>query len=190
MTQLVGRETIYEEIPNIIRQLRLEASARVEFVTADLHVDEEEAEFMQAGGIKRYFDPATKASAAEKVKEVVDKRKASPQIVVEEAAAQALRAHYMQEVRPYLDERPAPLSRRLFETPEKLQAYFAYLRTLLPEATYPVVNDLEQICDERRQLIVEARLYQWLHSWLFAHVPLSFAFLVLTFVHAVMALRW
>ena len=29
-----------------------------------------------------------------------------------------------------------------------------------------------------------------LHTWLFAHVPLSFAFLVLTAVHAVLSLRY
>jgi hypothetical protein len=190
MTQLISRETIYEQIPNIIWQLRLDANERVEFVTADLGVDEGEPEFVKAGGVKQYFDAAQKKSAAEKVEEVVRKRKSSPQIMVDEAAAQALRAHYLEEIRPYLAEQPQPFSRRLFETAEKVAAYFAYLRTLLPEPVHPVLRDLEEICEERRQLAVQQKLHGWLHGWLFVHVPLSFAFLVLTFVHAVLALRW
>ena len=39
MTELVPRETIYEQIPTVIRGLRIEADERVEFVTADLGID-------------------------------------------------------------------------------------------------------------------------------------------------------
>lgn len=190
MTQSVGRETIYEQIPNIIRQLRMDATERVEFVTADLGVDEEEPEFIQAGGVKQYFDPAQKQGAAEKLEEVVKKRKSSPQIAIEEPDALALKAHYLQEIRPFLMERPEAFSRDLFDTAEKVSAYFAYLRTLLPEAAHKILKDLEEICQERRQLALQARLHRWLHGWLFVHVPLSFGFLVLTLAHAVMSLRY
>jgi len=190
MTQLVDRETIYQQIPVIVSELRLDADERVEFVTADLGVDESEAEVVKAGGVKQYFDPKQKASAAEKVEAEVKRRKTSPQILAEEAAAQALRAHYLQEMRPFLIERPLAFSRKLFGTPERVAAYFSYIRTLLPEQTHPVLNDLERICGERRQLLVQARLHRWLHGWLFVHVPLSFAFLLLTFVHAIWSLRY
>jgi hypothetical protein len=33
-------------------------------------------------------------------------------------------------------------------------------------------------------------LHRWLHSWLYLHVPLSMAFLVLVVVHAVWSLRY
>jgi hypothetical protein len=190
MTELVSRETIYQQIPVIVSDLRVDADERVEFVTADLGVHEDEAEFIKAGGVKQYFDPKQKASAAEKVEAEVQKRKSSPQIASEEAAAQALRAHYLQEMRPFLIERPLAFSRRLFGTPERVAAYFNYIRTLLPEPTHAVLNDLEKICEERQQLLVQARLHRWLHGWLFLHVPLSFAFLLLTFVHAVWSLRF
>jgi len=190
MTQLVTRETIYEEIPNMIRQLREDASARVEFVTADLRVEDEELEFMKAGGVKRYFDPATKESNAKKVQEALKKRRDSPQIPTDESAVHTLKAHYTLEIRPFLQERPPALPRSLFDTREKVKAYFDYLRTLLPEPAHKVLEDLEAICQERRELAIQARLHWWLHSWLFVHVPLSFAFLLLTFLHAVMALRW
>jgi len=64
------------------------------------------------------------------------------------------------------------------------------LRTIMPVAAHDVLRDLEEICEERRQLIVQRRLHLWLHTWLLAHVPLSFALLVLTAVHAVLSLRY
>jgi hypothetical protein len=60
----------------------------------------------------------------------------------------------------------------------------------MPVAAHGILADLQEICDERRQLIVQRKLHYWLHGWLLLHVPLSFAFLVLTAVHAVLSLRY
>jgi hypothetical protein len=190
MTELVPRETIYEQIPTVIRGLRMEADERAEFVTADLGLAEEEPEFTRAGGVKRYFDPAQKKGAAEKLQVFIDKRKASPQIEIEESARQAMRAHYLQEIRPFLQETPAAASARLLGTRELVAAYFNHLRTIMPVAAHEVLHDLEEISEERRQLLVQRRLHLWMHTWLLVHVPLSFAFLVLTAVHAVLSLRY
>ena len=190
MTELVPRETIYEQIPTIIRGLRGEADERVEFVTADLGIAEEDAEFVRAGGVKQYFDPAQKKGAAEKLQVFVDKRKASPQIEIDEAAREAVRAHYLQEIRPFLRETPAAASYRLLASREQVAAYFHHLRTIMPVAAHDVLRDLEEISEERRQLLVQRRLHLWMHTWLLIHVPLSFAFLVLTAVHAVLSLRY
>jgi hypothetical protein len=190
MTELVSRETIYEQIPTVIRGLRVEADERVEFVTADLGLAEEELEYTRAGGTKQYFDAGQKKSAAEKVQAVVDKRKAAPQIEVADDARDALRAHYLQEVRPYLQDTPAPASRALLGTAPMVAAYFNHLRTIMPVAAHDVLRDLEEICEERRQLLVQRRLHLWLHTWLLVHVPLSFAFLILAAVHSVISLRY
>jgi len=48
--------------------------------------------------------------------------------------------------------------------------------------------DLESMVEERRQLAIQVKLHHWLHGWLFLHVPVSMAFLVLTLVHAVVSL--
>jgi hypothetical protein len=64
------------------------------------------------------------------------------------------------------------------------------LRALAPVAFRPVLDDLESICEEQRQLTRQRRLYHFLHAWLLVHVPLSIALLVLGGVHAVMALRY
>jgi hypothetical protein len=190
MTELVARETIFEQIPTVIHGLRTEADERVEFVTADLGLPEDETEFAHAGGVKQYFDPVQKKSAAEKVQAVVERRKSTPQIELEEGAREALRAHYLQEIRPFLQIQPVGVSRRLFARRESVAAYFGHLRTIMPVAAHDLIKDLEDVCEERRQLAVQRRLHLFLHSWLLVHVPLSFALLVLTAIHAVLSLRY
>lgn len=64
------------------------------------------------------------------------------------------------------------------------------LRPLTPSVFRSVLDDLESICEEQRQLTRQRRLYHFLHVWLLVHVPLSIALLVLGGVHAVMALRY
>jgi len=190
MTELITRETIFEQIPAVVHGLRIEADERVEFITADLGLAEEEVEYVHAGGVKQYFDPAQKKSAAEKVQAVVERRKSTPQIELEEGAREALRAHYLQEIRPFLQIQPAGISRRLFASRESVAAYFGHLRTIMPVAAHDVIKDLEDMCEERRQLAVQRKLHLWMHSWLVLHVPLSFALLVLTAIHAVLSLRY
>ena len=190
MTEVVTRETIYEQIPTVVRKLRMEADQRVEFITADLAVDDPEPEYVHAGGVKRYFDPSQKKSAADREMEEVQKRKASPQIEVDETSRETLRAHYLQEIRPFLTDRPVGLSRKLFSDRDLVAAYFGRLRIIMPVAAHDVLRDIESICEERRQLSVQRRLHLWLHLWMLVHVPLSFAFLVVVAVHAVLSLRY
>ncbi len=188
MTRLVTRETLYDQIPSVIKSLRREADERVEFVTADLGVEDPEPDRIWAGGRKYYFDESQKKSAAEKVEAERRKRKASPQLATGEESAAALKTHYLREVRPYLAADPPVICQQLFRDAASLAAYFRRLRILVPENAHPVLADLESICDERRQLAIQKRLHEYLHGWLYAHVPLSFALLILTTVHAVMSL--
>lgn len=190
MTELTPHETIFEQIPTVVRGLRTEADERVEFITADLGLDEEAPELVRAGGVKQYFDPAQKKSAAEKVQAVVERRKSSPQIEVDEDSREAMRAHYLQEIRPYLTDSPAPYFRKLFGTAQRVSAYFGHLNIVMPVASHGILRDLAEICEERRQLLAQRRMHFWLHGWLLVHVPLSFALLVLTAVHAVVSLRY
>jgi hypothetical protein len=95
---------------------------------------------------------------------------------------------YDKEVRPYLEKeggKGCAISVRGTAGP-----MFANLRTLLPEVIHPVVSDLESICEEKRQLDHQIRMHRLLHGWLFIHVPLSLALLVMGAIHAVMALRY
>ena len=95
MSQLVKRETVYRQIPFVVDQLRREADARVEFVTADLGIDDPESEILYAGGRKFYFDPVQRKSAGEKVAAETQKRKTVPQIPVDKQTVDGLRRHYL-----------------------------------------------------------------------------------------------
>mgnify|MGYP001336240692 CR=1 FL=1 len=189
MTELVQKETIYEQIPNVIDALRLEADERAEFVTAGMGIEEVPDErVLRAGGKKYYFDAAQFKSAMDKIDTVRNKRRGSPQIAVDEASVAALRAHYLKEIRPYLVPKPERAGRQLFQTQQAVAAYFERLRTILPPGAHEVLLDLEAIVEERRQLAIQVKLHRWLHGWLLVHLPLSMAFLVLTLVHAVVSL--
>jgi hypothetical protein len=87
-----------------------------------------------------------------------------------------LRELYSSRVRPLLDNPP----------PDLIEP----LRPLVAPAFRGVLDDLESICEEQRQLGRQRRMYHWLHAWLLVHVPLSVALLILGGVHAVMALRY
>lgn len=190
MKELVGKETIFEQIPLVIEGLRAEATERIEFATADLGAKDEIPEYQRAGGVKVYFDLEQKQSNAKKVRAVIEQRKQSPQIEIDEDARAALRVHYLREIRPYLANRPPDSSVERFRTRERIAAYFRHLCTVMPQPAHDILKDLEDLCEERRQLLIQRRLHLWLHGWLLVHVPLSFALLVLTAVHAVFSLRY
>jgi hypothetical protein len=101
---------------------------------------------------------------------------AAAQIDVEYDDKIRLREVYQSKIRPVLEQPPAEL--------------FAPLRFAFPEPLHATLNDLENICEEQRQLNRQVKLYRWLHAWLLVHVPLSIALLVLGGVHAFMALRY
>jgi hypothetical protein len=67
---------------------------------------------------------------------------------------------------------------------------FLSLRTLCPPALHETVAALEEIWEEARELNRQEKLHHLLHGWLLVHVPLSYALLALTVVHAVQALRY
>ena len=64
------------------------------------------------------------------------------------------------------------------------------MRTLVPPALAESVDDLADICEERRQLRAQERLHRVLHGWLFVHVPLTMALMALSVFHALWALRY
>src|SRR5205085_2723402 len=80
---------------------------------------------------------------------------------------------YDKEVRPYLEKeggKGCAIAAR-----DSSIAMFANLKTLLPEVIHSVVVNLENICEEKRQLDHQVRMHRVLHGWLFIHVPLSLA---------------
>jgi hypothetical protein len=160
MTREVTMETIYEEIEHVRAQLREEAEELVTQATAE----------------------TAKAAAAG----VAGSTMAS--VAVREDEAAPLRNFFEQELKPFL-ETPGARRHALADQAQSRSA-FAQLRTLVPPGFHVTLEDLESICEEERQLSLQARLHLWLHGWLLLHIPLSLALILLGAVHAVMALRY
>ena len=161
MTREVTMETIYEEIGHVRAQLL------------------EEAEDL----VKQATTVAPKAAAAG----AAEKAETTAVAVVEDQNV-PLRNFFEQEMKPFL-QNPGARGQALADQAQARSA-FLQLRTLVPPALHSTLEDLESICEEERQLSLQARLHLWLHGWLLLHIPLSLALILLGAFHAVMALRY
>jgi hypothetical protein len=72
----------------------------------------------------------------------------------------------------------------------RARGMFQHLRLLMPPNLVATVDDLENICEEKRELDRQRRIHRLLHGWLLVHIPLSYALLLLGAIHAVFALRY
>lgn len=98
------------------------------------------------------------------------------------------RETYARAIRPFLN---APdVSNGELADEHRAGVLFQSIRRVTPAAMHEALGDLEDICEEERQLSRQSKLYRLLHLWLLAHVPLSIVLLALGGVHAVMALRY
>ncbi|HUD98806.1 MAG TPA: hypothetical protein VMR62_04480, partial [Bryobacteraceae bacterium] len=107
---------------------------------------------------------------------------------IEQEDRARFREIYLGKVRPFLVDPDA--ARLELADPRRSAEVFESLRRITVASVHPVLNDLENICEEEYQLSRQVRIYRWLHAWLLVHVPLSIALLALGAVHAVMALRY
>ena len=165
MLTRVPMETIYEQIPHVRAQLLVEADT----IVSDA-----------CGGLAVVTDPA-----AERVLAGASKLQTAVRIDADDAAP--LREFYLAEMRPFVE---SPRDSHPLAVKEHTEQVFARLRTLLPQTFHGALVDLENICEEERQLSRQHKMHAWLHGWLLTHIPLSFALLVLAIIHIVTALRY
>ena len=173
-TAQLPMETIYEQIDRVRGQLAEEAGQIVEETCAAL-----EGEVSRASERQR----AMSASAGTQGGLTV----ASGLQASQEVSAQ-LRQFLEKEMRPYLERtsgHPTILDKQV-----QAQKIFQQFRVLLPPELHSNLDDLENICEEKRQLDKQSRLHKILHGWLLVHIPLSYALLLLGAVHAAVALRF
>jgi len=184
MTNDVKLETIYDEIGNVQKLMREEADRGVEAICGPLGLAKGEKEDGQrAGGFS-----AARAMAVTSSGSAVAVAAAAETAVLTEEECAPLRQFYLREMRPFL-EQPKHRGSRLGDA-DKARGAFSGLQTLLPPSAQATVQDLEDICDEARQLVRQERLHRLLHGWLLVHIPISLALILLGAVHAVMALRY
>jgi len=194
MTSDVPLETIYDEIDRVRSLLREEADRAVESLCGSLGLSKTSGEEGQrAGGFTALRTIAASAvplrtSAAVSAGASAAVATAPEIVLLREEESAPLRRFYLNEMRPFL-ERPKQRGQRLADA-ARAGSTLAGLRTLLPVAAHVTLADLEDICDEARQLTRQERLHLWLHGWLLLHIPLSLALILLGAIHAVMALRY
>ncbi len=102
-----------------------------------------------------------------------------------------LRSVYLEQVRPFLAESRTRRSVRKSALASDVQSrrLFHDTEALLPATLHPVLNELKEACEIRRQFEQQRRILRWMHWWLMLHVPVSVALLVFLAAHVVMALR-
>lgn len=173
-TTQLPMETIYEQIDHVRDQLAMEAGRLVDSACDTLDGELSRASIGQL---------AAAASAGTDWDVTV-----ADGLGFDEQASRQLRRFFLDETLPYL-EKVGPRGMALAE-PLRAKGMFQQLRILLPSALHSTTDNLETICEEKRQLDLQRRYHLVLHGWLLVHIPLSYAVLLLGAVHAVMALRY
>ncbi|MBI1851327.1 MAG: hypothetical protein HYR85_13385 [Planctomycetes bacterium] len=173
----VPRETIFEQIDRKIEFLVKEADERVEQVAGTLGVESPEVAMVAAGARERSaggFDKSRLKTASTPVAAV-------PQ-------SEPLRDFYLSEVRPFLlsnGKLTGPLA-----NDTEAKGRFRNVRLKVPSTLHETISEIEDICKERQEYELQRKIHFWLHGWLWVHVPISMALLVLAAFHAVMALKF
>ncbi|MGH9528881.1 MAG: hypothetical protein ACRD2S_03075 [Terriglobales bacterium] len=173
-TQRIPMETIYEQIGRVRSQLIEEAQSLIS-----------EASSALAGSVSHATGEQRAASASAGT---MGGLTVASGLQMDEGASIELGEFFRREMQPYLVQaggRHMALADR-----NRSQTMFQQLRLLLPPHLHPSLDDLENICEEKRELDQQARYHRILHGWLLIHIPLSYALLLLGGVHAVMALRY
>ena len=173
-TERIPMETIYEQIGRVRSQLVEEASRLVKDACATL-----------AGSLSGATMEQRAAAAGAGT--MGGLTVASGLQADLEASAQ-LRNFFQQQMQPFLERggsRGLALADRL-----RSQGIFRQVKALVPPNLHPTVDDLENICEEKRELDQQACYHRILHGWLLVHIPLSYALLLLGAVHSVIALHY
>ena len=182
MTRLVPNETIYDQVPQVIRHLAVEADD-VAAVCGPLNGED----------ITEWRQRRVAALNTRKGKALMTEERRDELVALVNAApvsgALPLKELYVSEVKPYLAGENGHAKSDLDDT-VRATSVFATRKLLLPATLHEPLADMERICGEVRNLRFQRKLHRWLHAWLLVHVPLSAALLVLGVVHAIMALKW
>ena len=187
MTTDVPLETIYAEIASVRSLLREEADRDIESICGSLGLAKSGDDSGQRAGGFTALRPIS-APAAASTGVAVAVAAAAEIVLLSEEESAPLRHFYLNEMRAFLAS--PKLRRSRLANAVKARNAFTGLRTLLPVAAHSTIDDLQEICDEARQLLRQELLHRWLHGWLLLHIPLSLALILLGAIHGVMALRF
>lgn len=158
-------ETIFEQIDHVEDKLREEAESKIKSITERKIEAEFDLEAVPAGAAGAEVTARTVATMT--------------------PGAEAIETFYRQAVVPAL----APRGQGFNGNGAK-PSNFDVLRSGTPLAVHDVIADLQSIVEERRQLERQRKIHTVLHAWLWIHIPMSLAMLILMVLHAIIALRY
>jgi len=171
MTQRVPMETVYEQIDHVLEQLVQEAAVIVSDIGAAIEAEIEREDELQEL-------PPVSASP----------KGVPATVATEERVSKKVAVFFDSQMKPYLVSRRP--EKHLLGNTVRAAAAFQQLKVLVSRSLWPKFDDLENICEEKRQLERERRLHKLLHGWLLFHIPASYALLLLGALHAFAALRY
>ncbi|HEY3789202.1 MAG TPA: hypothetical protein VGL71_10120, partial [Urbifossiella sp.] len=168
MTERVSREAVYEQIPHL--RTALAESALI--FRKELRA---QAKKVGPGGVSN-------AAAPTMTMPLTRMTLVASATLPDESSQQAIADFLDEEALPYLHGQTQKKSRLADQ--HASDDVFRLLQLSVAEKWRPKVAELQQWCDDRRDMDLQIRLHHWMHYWLIVHVPLSFALLVMTFWHA------
>ena len=170
-------ETIYAQIGHVLEEYRREARLLVEVTCGPAPEAGSAASFMASAVSPRVAMKPTRAVVAEGGFGAV-------------AGSAPLRTFYEAYARPYLEAPIRRAGRHPLAVAARAAELFRAARAELPVAAHPALDRLAELCDHRRQLDREDRLFRRLHTWLAFHFALSLSLFFLMIAHIVLALRY
>lgn len=173
-TERLPMETIYEQIGRVREKLLAESAALVE-----------EAQGALTGNLARATSDQLAAAASAGT---IGGLTVASGLQVNEEARNELAQFYENEMRPFLSRDGG--GRLALAEANRSRGMFQQLHIMLPAALHPIIDDLENIAEEKRQLDRQRLYHNILHGWLLVHIPASYSLLALGAVHAVVALRY
>ena len=180
----VPAETIYSQINQVIDQYRDEAESLVKATCGP----GDSARPGETGPEDSPTQDYLVVGTMRMVGNVQGKVLRTGSVAVWVPGSEPLMAFHTRYIEPYLN---AGSRRGLeLESPRKAAALFEGLKLRLRSEAHPIVDRLAELCDQKRQLDLQARLHRWLFTWLAIHLALSSALLVLMFAHVLLALKY
>jgi hypothetical protein len=183
----VPAETIYSQIERVSGQLAKEADRLVRATCGPAPGEEESPtqEFQdERGAMVEHITVGAVRREGQIQGKVLESR--IPRAPVPNS--EPLRSFFNTTVAPYLQG--GRRSGLPLQYASKADFMFRDLKNRLDPAAHETVDTLADMCAQRRQFDTQAGIHYWLHNWLWLHLPLSFALLVLLIVHIIVALRY
>lgn len=187
MFETVPAETIYSQIDRVVDQLGREADRLVLSTCGPeeggrAHTAEESEDLAEVGTAHLVVGAVRTAGRVQG--KVLETRSATAFV----PDSEFLRSFFRETIRPYLKSGSA--SDSSLRIGSRAAILFQDTRTRLPAGAHPALAALESMCEQRRQMDEQSRLQFWLHNWLWVHLPLSVALIVLMFVHVFYAIKY